>query len=327
MLFFLICASFAIFPEMVIAGAKTGLELCLGTVIPSLLPFMVVSSCLIKSRFSVTLGNILSKVITPLTGISSAGCVCFVTGLVGGYGAGARAVSDSYRENLISKAEAESLLPFCNNAGPLFVIGTVGTGFYFSKSIGVMLLAVQVFSAVICARIFSGNYHNPSVEKQEKNKLSFGELVTKSAIESGGGIINACVFVISFCALIEVLPFGKFGFLGGILEVTRGCSEMAIRGGDSLPIVSAFLAWGGLSVHLQANALCSGKLNMKKYYAGKFITSAVAYMLVKITAGDLNVLALIAVVYAAVMLVWSVIRTLFFREQLPQSLFRQRRHS
>ena len=322
MLFFLICASFAIFPELVIAGARTGLDLCLGTVIPSLLPFMVVSACLVKSRFSVTLGNILSKVITPLTGISSAGCVCFVTGLVGGYGAGARALSDSYREKLISSAEAESLLPFCNNAGPLFVIGTVGTGFYSSKSIGVMLLAVQIFSAVICARIFSGNYQEMCSEKQEKNKLPLGELVTKSAIESGSAIINACVFVISFCALIEVLPFGKFGFLGGILEVTRGCSEMAIMGGDSLPVVSAFLAWGGISVHLQANALCSGELNMKKYYAGKIAASVIAYLLMKITAGDVDMLILLVVIYTAVMLVWNIIRNLFFSEQLRQPLFR-----
>ena len=332
MLFFLICAAFALFPELVLSGAGNGLSLCLDVVIPSLLPFMLVSSCVIKSRFSRPLGALISKIITPLTGISTAGCVCFVTGLVGGYGAGARAVSESYREKLISKEEAERLFCFCNNAGPLFVIGTVGVGFYSSKSIGIMLFFVQVITSVICARIFSGNFGGKTAVREEwneyrKNKPRAGELVTTSAIESGGAIITACVFVISFCALLEVLPFGQYSIFSGIMEVTRGCSEMAMRGGDSLALTSAFLAWGGFSVHLQANALTSGVFNMKRYYVGKTVAALVAYLLTKITGGDMNILTLMTVSFASVMLVWNTVRCLFSLKSLRQSLFRQRRHS
>ena len=121
MLFFVICSAFALFPEQVLCGAQNGLALCINAVIPSLLPFMLVSSCIIKSKFSRPLGAVLERVLGTLTGMSSAGCVCFITGILGGYGAGARSVVESYREKQISKKEAQRLLAFCNNAGPLFI--------------------------------------------------------------------------------------------------------------------------------------------------------------------------------------------------------------
>ena len=89
MLFFVICAVFALYPENVLSGAQNGLALCLNAVIPSLLPFFVISGCIIKSNFARPLGAMLSKILSPITGISGQGCVCFITGLIGGYGAGA----------------------------------------------------------------------------------------------------------------------------------------------------------------------------------------------------------------------------------------------
>ncbi len=332
MLFFFICASFALFPESVLAGAQNGLALCINAVIPSLLPFMVISSCIIGSNFARPLGALLSKVLTPLTGISNAGCVCFVTGLVGGYGAGARAISESYKEKLISKEEAESLLAFCNNAGPLFVIGTVGVGFYLSKSVGVALLIIQLITSVITARVFSGNFGKKSCVRDEwnyykKNKPHLGVLVTKSAIDSGSAIVTACVFVISFCALTEVLPFGQYSFLSGLLEVTRGCSEMSRMGIDAIPLASAFLSWGGFSVHLQANALCGGVFSMKKYYIGKLFSAALAYLITRISGCDINILVILILFFVVAVLIFNVFKFLLCPKSFRLPLFRQRRHS
>ncbi len=332
MLFFFICAAFVLFPEKVISGAGSGLSLCLNAVIPSLLPFMVLSGCVIKSHFARPLGALLSKILTPLTGISGPGCVCFLCGLVGGYGAGAKAVSESYRENLITKKEAESLLVFCNNAGPLFVIGTVGVGFYGSESVGVMLFLVQVLTAIIAAKVFSGNMGRYLQIREEwsfykKNKPHTGELVVKNAIESGSAIINACVFVILFSAILEVIPFGEYGFLSGILEVTRGVSEMSRKGDTALNMTSAFLAWGGVSVHFQADALCKGELSLIKYYAGKGFCAVCAYLITKASGGDVATILAMYVIMLALFAVWNIVIKPVKRALPRQPLFRQRRHS
>ena len=143
MLFFAVCVCFAVFPEEVLFGAQTGLALCLNVVIPSLLPFMFISLCVIKSNFSRPLGAFLGKFLTPVTNMSPDGCICFITGLIGGYGAGVRAIYENYRQKRISFDEAQRLMMFCNNAGPLFVVGSVGVSFFINKSIGITLYVVQ----------------------------------------------------------------------------------------------------------------------------------------------------------------------------------------
>ncbi len=332
MLFFLICASFALFPEKVLSGAGEGLMLCMNAVVPSLLPFMVASGCIIKSNFSRPLGAVLSKILSPLTKMSSAGCVCFVTGLIGGYGAGARAVDESFRNGCIGKKEAERLLGFCNNAGPLFIIGTVGVGLYGSKAVGVMLFTVQIITSVICARVFSGNFKRKTRVKEEwlfykKNKPPAGELVTKSATESGSAIITACVFVILFSALLEVLPFGQYGILSGILEVTRGASEMSQAGGESLSLTSAFLAWGGISVHLQADALCQRRYSMKMYYIEKIFAALVAYIITRAAGSDMSILLVLIITGTVILLCAETVRLLLFPKSSLPLLFRQQRRS
>lgn len=327
MLFFVVCACFALFPTEVINGAQSGLALCINAVIPSLLPFMVASSCIIRSGFSRPLGAAVSKILTPLTGISSDGCVCLVTGLLGGYGAGARAVFECYRKNYISKEEGESLLAFCNNAGPLFIMGTVGVSMFSSKSAGVLLLMVQIITALICARVFSKNgcVQKQSVRAQwniyKKNKPSIGGLVSTAAIESGSAIVTACTFIITFCAILEILPMGSYSALSGILEVTRGCSEASRLGSKMLPVVSALLYWGGLSVHFQASALSESSFSMKKYYLGRIAGSALAYLITRLVCGDINILLVALIISAtAGMIMFSL------RCALPR-VFRLRRHS
>lgn len=333
MLFFIVCACFALYPELVLNGAQNGLALCINAVIPSLLPFMVVSACIIKSGFSEPLGTALSKVLTPITGISRSGSVCLVTGLLGGYGAGARAVLESYKTGRITKKEAERLLPICNNAGPLFVIGTVGVGFFADKNIGIMLFAVQLLTSLITARLFSGDFRGERPKLSEswvlykKNKPPVGGLITKAAIESGSAIVTASVFVITFSAILEILPFGSYSLLSGILEVTRGVAEMSRHGKDALPWISALLSWGGMSVHLQANALCEGKFGMRIYYIGKLVGGVIAFFITKLLFTDKYTVLFAATVICAAGLCAFVISRLFSLKYIRQHGFRQQRHS
>lgn len=333
MLFFVVCACFALYPEAVLSGAQSGLALCINAVIPSLLPFMVISACIIKSGFSRPLGAVLSKVLSPLTGLSQSGSVCFVTGLVGGYGAGARAVLECYNNGQISKEEAQRLLAFCNNAGPLFIIGTVGIGFFANKSIGIMLFAVQLITAVLCARFFSGKFKGQNKKIREewdfyiKNKPSTGGLITKAAIESGSAIITACVFVITFSAILEILPFGSYSILSGILEVTRGCAELSRRGTQALPFISALLSWGGMSVHFQANALCEGKFKMKTYYIGKVTASVIAFLLTRFAYTDIYTFLFAVIMVLAILFSVGIVKNLFSPKDIQQHVSRQRQHS
>ncbi|MEE0867821.1 MAG: hypothetical protein UIL37_05930 [Clostridia bacterium] len=333
MLFFIVCACFALFPEKVLAGASEGLLLCINAIIPSLLPFMLISTCLIKSHFSRPMGRVLSKVITPITGISPCGCTCLVTGLIGGYGAGVNAVMQCRNEGQISQKEAEAILGVCNNAGPLFVIATVGIKFLSSEKSGIMLFAVQVLSALICGAIFSVSYKTEETKLKDewifykKNKPPFGSLIAQSAAASGSAIISVCVFVISFSAVLEILNAGEYPIIAGVLEVMRGCSELAKGGRAALPLISAALSWGGLSVHLQANSICGGRLSMKKYYISKALSALISYCLTAFFFCDIYIILSTLVLVAAAGALVFIFKNLFGKELLRQHGFRQRRHS
>lgn len=47
-------------------------------------------------------------------------------GIISGYPVGAKIVTEFRKNGDCTKAEAERLLSFTNNSGPLFIIGTVG---------------------------------------------------------------------------------------------------------------------------------------------------------------------------------------------------------
>ena len=92
------------------------------------------------------------KPIFNLPGVAS---FPFVMGLISGYPVGAKIVSDLYSNNLCTQKEAERMLAFTNNSGPLFIIGTVGCSFYSNTSIGILLLISHILSS-ICVGIILG---------------------------------------------------------------------------------------------------------------------------------------------------------------------------
>ena len=54
-----------------------------------------------------------------------------------------------YENGQCSKTEAERLLAFCNNSGPAFILGVVGTGIFASSRAGLLLYLAHI-AASLC---------------------------------------------------------------------------------------------------------------------------------------------------------------------------------
>ena len=65
--------------------------------------------------------------------------------MLSGYPLGAKLTCDLYNENKISKSEAQRILCFSNNSGPIFIIGTIGTQMLNNSALGYKLLAIHIF--------------------------------------------------------------------------------------------------------------------------------------------------------------------------------------
>lgn len=114
-----------IFSSSNIIAVKEGLLIWCNSVIPSLFPFFIATELLNYTNLAQALGKMLNKIMRPLFNVSGEGAYALIMGIISGYPVGAKIVLDLYQNGKCSKDEAERLLAFTNNSGPLFIIGTV----------------------------------------------------------------------------------------------------------------------------------------------------------------------------------------------------------
>lgn len=263
-----------------IIGAQDGIQLCIRTVIPSLLPFFVLTSLLTGSMTGMH-----SRILRPverLCRMSSGSGVLLITGLLGGYPAGAQGVADAYRRGQISKENAHRLLGFCSNAGPAFIFGILA-GQFSSPAAPWLLWGIHIFSCVAVAALFPGNFQKETV------RLSRQEVTLIKAVErSGKNMAKVCLWIILFRVLIAFLDRWFLWYfdpeagvlLSGLLELTIGCTELACISQEGLRFVicSAALGFGGICVAMQTGSVAAD-LGLASYIKGKTMQSLFSMIL------------------------------------------------
>lgn len=78
-------------------------------------------------------------------------------GIISGYPVGAKIVTNLRENNICTKEEAERLLSFTNNSGPLFIVGTVGISLLGNTTVGIILLVIHVLASItvgVCFRFW-----------------------------------------------------------------------------------------------------------------------------------------------------------------------------
>lgn len=266
-------------------AAHEALELCISTVIPSLFPFMVLSS-LLTGCGAVTPGRHLSGLMRPLFHLSSAGSGALVLGLVGGYPMGARAVAELVRGGSLAHDEGERLLAFCNNAGPGFILGMCGTAMFHSARAGAWLYLVHVSGALLTGMLLRGNSSQPLQKVAAPPQRTLAQALSPAVRSSCAGMATVCGFAVLFtvlsrmaAGLTDTLSVLMRAALLGALELTGGVLMLPdTRGGFVL--CAALLGWGGLSVHAQTLSMLEGSgLHMRRYFLGKLLHALVSAVL------------------------------------------------
>ena len=120
LLFLLFTACILTHSELSLSYAAMGLTLWLEKMIPSLLPFMILSGIVIRLKLTETIASFIYPVIRPIFRVRKNVCYCMMLGFLCGFPMGARVVSDLYSRGLLTREEGEYLLAFCNNIGPVY---------------------------------------------------------------------------------------------------------------------------------------------------------------------------------------------------------------
>lgn len=281
-------------PDSALEAAAGAYKICENTVIPSLFPFFVCSNLLTMLNATEYLSRILKPVMRPIFGISENSALAVIMGIVSGYPIGAKTAAALKDGGMITKSEGEKLLAFCNNSGPLFILGAVGSGMLFDRQCGVVLYAAHILSAFTSALLMR-RVKCEFAEKSRENPRSaqpFGTALTDSVSASMTSVYTISGFVIVSAILLKFIDsFGIFDFISvfgikkeyakcavyGLIEPTNGCIAAAALKLGRLPkcmIISAIIGWSGISVHLQVSGIVKKSgLSTKYYFFGKLVSA------------------------------------------------------
>lgn len=137
-----------IFSSTAVKAAVKGLRLWLDIVFPSLFPFFVASELMNRTGLMRAAGRFFEPLMRPLFNIPGCASFAFFMGITSGYPVGAKITADLRRQELVSKEEADRLIAFSNNSGPLFIAGSVATGMLQIPSAGLYLLGCHIAACV-----------------------------------------------------------------------------------------------------------------------------------------------------------------------------------
>ena len=261
-------------------GASEGVELCLKTVVPSLFPFFILSGILVGSLMGQEFSGL--SPIGHTLGIPKGAEVLLVSGFLGGYPVGAKAVRDAWEEGCVQKEAAERMLSFCNNAGPAFLFGIAGHMFS-SPAAAWVIWGIHIISALVTGWLF----------RLESSVLTHSLVRKSSSItQAMTNAINSCAqvcgWVISFrmlCCFLQrwilwVLPLWMQTAVTGLLELANGCLALGNIASEPVRFVlcSGMLSLGGFSVLMQTMSVTRG-LKLNYYIRGKLLQTLISILL------------------------------------------------
>lgn len=263
-----------------LSGAKSGIELCLQSVIPSLFPFFVLSILITSSISSFPLPFL--RPLATFTGIPYGSEPILLTGLLGGYPVGAQSVRIAHKAGVLTDEEAARMVVFCNNAGPAFIFG-ITASIFPSSGFAWLLWIIQLLSALLTGLLLPG--------KTDRNVIlppSAQPSLTQALTSALRIMATVCGWVVLFRVLLAFLqrwffwmfPAWAQTLLTGLLELANGCLSLVTLEHIGLRFLmcAGFLSFGGLCVWLQTLSV-AGPIHMRLYLPKKLLQSAIAIML------------------------------------------------
>lgn len=228
-------------------GAYKGLALAENTIIPSLLPLLIIFLLIMKTGARDVLARAFGFVSHYFFNLPMVTFPAIIMGLVGGYPTGALLTQELFLSQEIDRAQAARMLRFNFCGGCGFIITAVGTATLLSPKAGLILFVSNITVSVLMGFVLS--FTQPRMKKgfySYRESPPLGNAIADSAEGAIKSMLSITAFVIFFGAVNHIASLPKF--ILPIVEITNGlCSGEKF----SLPEISGYLAFGGLCIHMQ----------------------------------------------------------------------------
>ncbi len=245
-------------------SVRSALKLCAHVLIPSLFPYMVISSLIVSFGCTDSLGRLFAPLCRALRlPPDSAGAI--LLGALCGFPVGAKTACELYVDGRLSRAQTERLIAVSNNTGPAFVIEVVGAHFWGSRGFGLAVYAAQILSALLIGVVYArvrkdvgeGREEKPHFCRRRSSKDVLSR-IAEAVSAAATSVLTVCGFVVFFAVALTFLKRFCSGApwvlppIAAVLEFTGGVTYSANLGGAFGAFLSGFaVGWSGISVFAQ----------------------------------------------------------------------------
>ncbi len=271
-------------PATVALGCAAGLNLWYTAVLPSLLPFLIVSGLLVGTGFFRYLNRFYAPPLSRLLGISQEGCYAVLMGFLCGFPMGAKVTADLVREGHISAEEGNFLLSFCNNVSPAFFLNYICLAKLGYPKIPWALVglfyAVPLLYGILTRPLRNFQRESRRTAKQTPFCRIDFPMLDACIMDSFATVTRLGGYIILFsilAGLIALLPLGTSAAaaVGALLEISSGINGIVSASSGLSPalrtaLVCSCAAFGGFSTCTQTKSVIADTpLRLRSYLAGR----------------------------------------------------------
>ena len=285
--------------NLVMKTIHYGINIWFKNVLPAIFPVFVLSELLIHYGFLDLFGELTKNITKKLFNLPKEASFVILGSMLSGFPSSGKYTRHLLDNNMITSEEATYLLTFTHFSNPLFILGPVTNNILKNKKIGIIILISHILTNFIIALFLrpksSGQqYEKMSLKKTIQNisnktntsKETFSIILSKSIINSINTLLIILGIIITYLILITLLTntlnLNKNidAVLTGLLEMTSGISKISNLNYNikiKASIITAFISFGGLSIHTQIKSIINdADIKFKYFFTSRIIHMAIS---------------------------------------------------
>lgn len=257
-------------------------------IFPALFPLFIITDLLINYDFINILGNILYKPMHKIFKFNKSEIFIFFISMLSGFPSSGKYCAKLYKDKLINLNSANRMLMCSHFSNPLFIFGTIYSLINNKKICLLILISHYLgnfFLAIFTRKDNIDNNFNLKIKKQ-----SFSDCLTNSISTNANNLIfilsSISIFLIITTIINKTFYFNNHLsiIISGIFEMTQGIKAVSLANYSlfiSAILITFFISFGGVSVHLQTLGMINGTdLSYKEFLKGRIIHSTLSVIFI-----------------------------------------------
>ncbi|MDD6879446.1 MAG: hypothetical protein PUD59_04395 [bacterium] len=272
------------YSDEVIACVLNAINIWKNNIVTSLFPFFIISDLLINYGFVDLISELTKNYTRILFNLPGESSFVIITSMLTGFPSSAKFINELLDSKKLTIEQANYLLTFTHYPNPLFVLGVVSSLLNNKKVSIVIYISIIIGNFIIGMflkkkkkhikeKINIRNVLNIITVKRKKN--SFITILTSSIYKSFNtliillGIITTFMIITIIVTNIMNLNIFSKSIISGLLEMTQGIKNISLI---NIPIqykaslITFFISFGGISIHMQVMSILNDKDIKYLYY-------------------------------------------------------------